>query len=565
MRYLLWLPFLLFIFLFTACSSDSDPEIRYSLSLTASPEEGGSVTPADAEFEQDRTVEISASSNEHWVFNGWEGDHEGTDNPTVITMDSDKDIAAIFTKRDYPLTININDEEGGTVTERIVQQKTTEYPHGTVVELTAEPNSGWEFIGWEGDLESAENPAEITVEGETEITALFERVEYPLTINIEGNGTVDEQVIEAKAKDYPFGTVVELTATAEENWIFDGWSGDLDGAESPVQITIDAEKEVTATFLRTFTLTTITEPEEGGEITPEAGDYVRDTNLEVEALPANEGWRFVSWEGDFTGGPSVNPFSLTMNGNKTIVANFERREFEIDITTEGEGAVTAELISGTETENGYLFESEVELTAEPTENWHFVGWEGDLEGEENPQTLIVDGSKSVTALFEPDESIIEFELEPSANFGSNTYCSVDEQAYAFTTSPDGFTIEGDNLDGLITQNGDYLFIPEGYEPGDYEFIYISKSLMVSILESPPADFEYEVSVFDEDFYEIQFTYSEPVTGLINWNINGEQISGETSPTVMVARNLDEIEATLIVGNDQGCQNSSSQIIVFDED
>ena len=533
--------------------------------MTATPEDGGTVTPADGEFEEDRSIEISASPNTHWVFNGWEGDHAGTDNPAVITMDSDKDIAAIFVKRDYPLTINIIDDDGGVVTERIVQQKTTDYPHGTVVELTAEPNTGWEFIGWEGDLDGDENPVEISVEGETEITALFERIEYPLIINIEGNGTVDEQVIEAKAKDYPFGTVVELTATAEENWIFDGWSGDLDGEESPVQITIDEAKEVTATFLRTFSLVTIVDPEEGGSITPEAGDYVRDTNLEVRATPATEGWRFVNWEGDFTGGELVNPFTLTMNGNKTIVANFERREYEIDIETEGEGEVTAALISGTETDKGYLYESEVELTAEPEENWHFVGWDGDLEGDENPQTLFMDSSKSVTALFEPDESIIEFELEFSANFGTNTYCSLDDQAYAFTATPEGFDIEGDNLDGLITENENYYFIPEGYEPGEYVFSYISKSLDVTILESPSADFEYEVTVFDEDFYEVQFTYSEPVTGLINWEINGDQISGETSPTVMVERNRDEIEATLFVGNDLGCQNSSSQIIVFDED
>jgi uncharacterized repeat protein (TIGR02543 family) len=70
-------------------------------------------------------------------------------------------------------------------------------------------------------------------------------------------------------------------------------------------------------------------------ITPEAGDYVRDSTFDVEAVPATDGWRFVSWEGDFSG--TTNPFSLTMNGNKTLTAHFERKEFELDITEEGEG------------------------------------------------------------------------------------------------------------------------------------------------------------------------------------------------------------------------------------
>ena len=44
------------------------------------------------------------------------------------------------------------------------------------------------------------------------------------------------------------GTVVTLTATPDMNWYFAGWSGDLSGAVNPAQLTMDANKVVTATF-----------------------------------------------------------------------------------------------------------------------------------------------------------------------------------------------------------------------------------------------------------------------------------------------------------------------------
>ena len=423
MRLAIFLVFSALIF-FQSCSSSGDE--TYQLSITPVPQEGGMVTPSDGEFDADRTLEISATPNQHWMFVRWEGDHEGTDNPVIITLDSDKDIAAIFEKRDYPLTIETIGE--GSVSEQIVQQKTTEYPHGTMVELTAIPDEGWDFDGWQGDLDGDENPAVVTVDGETTVTAVFTRIEYPLTINITGEGEVEQQVVQPKTTDYPEGTVVELTAIADENWIFSDWSGDLESEENPEIITVDGPKEVTATFLRTYQLTTIAQPEQGGRVVPDDTVYVRDTDIEVEAIP-NQGWRFINWEGDFTG--SHNPFSLTMNGNKTIVGNFEREEFTVDIDTEGEGNVQTELISGTETENGFLFESEVEITAIPEEGWEFTGWDGYVMTDENPIQVTVTENIDLIAIFvgQVPEVSTDTVTNISANSADVTATIVDEKAY----------------------------------------------------------------------------------------------------------------------------------------
>jgi uncharacterized repeat protein (TIGR02543 family) len=69
------------------------------------------------------------------------------------------------------------------------------------------------------------------------------------TLTVVGNGSV------AKLPDtatYAAGTVVQLTATADPDWVFDSWSGDLSGSTNPENITMDADKTVTATFVEAF-------------------------------------------------------------------------------------------------------------------------------------------------------------------------------------------------------------------------------------------------------------------------------------------------------------------------
>lgn len=444
---------LLALCMFISCSSN-DPA-TYQLRVTATPEDAGTVTPVQGEFEENRDIEISATPNEHWVFDRWVGDYEGTANPVVITMDSDKEIAAQFVKREYPLEITkVGD---GVVNERIVQTKTTDYEQGTLVELTAVPDEGWEFDRWEGDLQGSENPETILIEGVTEVTAVFTRIEFPLTITIVGEGQVfDQDSVNVETVFYESDAEVTLTASPSQNWGFVEWGGDLDGAENPQTIIMDGPKEVTATFERVFTFTTFVTPQEGGQITPEAGVFPRDTTFDVEAIP-NEGWGFDRWEGDFTG--SINPFSLTMNGNKTVVAHFERLAFSLNDNTRGDGEILISLVSGTETSDGYLFESEVQLIAVPATDWVFVGWEGDVTGTENQITVTMDSDKTITAVFTNLTAGTGTEEDPYQ-------ISTVEQLQEVANYPDASFIQMNNIDASETSgwnNG------SGFDPIGDEF------------------------------------------------------------------------------------------------
>ncbi|MDR9365980.1 MAG: FISUMP domain-containing protein, partial [Balneolaceae bacterium] len=81
-----------------SCSSDtssSTPEI-YTLTISVVPEEAGSVTPEEGQFEEGEWVEVIAENNKDWVFSKWSGDQSGSLPETLVIIDSDKNLVANF-------------------------------------------------------------------------------------------------------------------------------------------------------------------------------------------------------------------------------------------------------------------------------------------------------------------------------------------------------------------------------------------------------------------------------------------------------------------------------------
>ncbi|MDR9365765.1 MAG: hypothetical protein RI575_10535 [Balneolaceae bacterium] len=61
----------IFLLLFFGCiiESDSEPKI-YPLNTYSRPIPGGTTTPVQGDYEEGEQVELTASSNENWVFKG---------------------------------------------------------------------------------------------------------------------------------------------------------------------------------------------------------------------------------------------------------------------------------------------------------------------------------------------------------------------------------------------------------------------------------------------------------------------------------------------------------------
>lgn len=143
----------------------------------------------------------------------------------------------------YQLTTTAEPTEAGSVTPA-----TAETEEGMSIQITANANEHWLFDRWGGDYSGTGNPGSILMNSDKRVTALFIKRDYPLTVTITGEGSVQEEIVQQKATDYEYGTTVQLTAVAEEGWVFSGWDGDLGGDENPVTIEITGEKVVTAVF-----------------------------------------------------------------------------------------------------------------------------------------------------------------------------------------------------------------------------------------------------------------------------------------------------------------------------
>ena len=234
---------LLLLLVLFSCTKDP---VMYDVTVSAT--EGGTVSPQSGTFEEGSSVTFTATPIAEYLFTKWS--NGSTQNPLVLTVTSDLTLQATFTKKQYELTISKEGE--GTVSERVINTGKG-YDSGTKVELTAVPAGEWVFAGWSGDVTSNDNPLQVTISSPKNIKAKFVMRKYPLTISIEGQGTVTEEIVNTgKTTEYDSGTTVRLTAQPSEGWEFSGWSGDIESTSLAIELDVSQAISVKAKFIRFF-------------------------------------------------------------------------------------------------------------------------------------------------------------------------------------------------------------------------------------------------------------------------------------------------------------------------
>ena len=152
----------------------------------------------------------------------------------------------------YQLSTQVSPEGSGSISPISGM-----YNKGVEVEITAQSNDEYTFKNWTGDAGGNENPMKIVMTEDKLITAVFERIEYALNIEVIGEGNVKQEIVMAKSSTYyDSGTMVKLTGEPAEGWIFKGWSGDHSGTENPLTVTVDKAVNIIATFERDESLWT---------------------------------------------------------------------------------------------------------------------------------------------------------------------------------------------------------------------------------------------------------------------------------------------------------------------
>jgi hypothetical protein len=211
-----------------------------------------------------------------------------------------------------------------------------------------------------------------------------------LTANVSGSGSVMRQ---PEKSSYSCGEQVQVTANANPGWSFHHWTGALTGTANPATVTMNGPKVITAHFMEDVTLTINKVGSGTVTVVPEKAAYKYGEVVTLTAT-GDTGLAFANWSGDLTG--STNPIQLTMDGNKTVTANFTQDQYTLTVNTVGNGSVTVIPDKAV-----YTAGEVVTLTATPVGDWQFAGWGGALSGSTNPAQLTMNSSKVVTATFLP--------------------------------------------------------------------------------------------------------------------------------------------------------------------
>ncbi len=192
---------------------------------------------------------------------------------------------------------------------------------------------------------------------------------------------------------YRRGTVVTVTATPAPGWTFMGWMGDVLSSDASLVLTMTNNRSLHAVF--GTALAAIPSGSGAVLVEPEAAVYPFGAAVRLSAVPA-DGNFFVVWGGAASG--TNNPLTFVVrNPNPTITCLFGvlgTDQFALAAVPNGFGRINSNPRG-----NRFPAGQQITLTAIPDPGQTFIGWAGDLAGTNNPQTLVLNSSKIVEALF----------------------------------------------------------------------------------------------------------------------------------------------------------------------
>ena len=236
---------------------------QFQLTLTASPGGGGTVTPnplsptGDGYYNTGTGVSVTAAPNAGFGFSGFSGDLAGATNPQTVTMTAPHSVTANFgalvnvavNANVVGLSVSVDGGAALTGTQNFIWAAGS---HHTL--LVASPqnfiNMRATFVNWSDGATTLSDAVTAPAGGSITYTANF-NVSYLLllTASPTAGGTVTANPASPTSDGfYPSGTIVKLTAAANDNYTFTQFSGDLTGPANPQSVTMSTPHAVTANF-----------------------------------------------------------------------------------------------------------------------------------------------------------------------------------------------------------------------------------------------------------------------------------------------------------------------------
>lgn len=252
MKLLIKLGFLCVI-LFLGCTP---PQVTHHLVIQKEGE--GRVDPKEGTYyyEKNALIPLEAYPHEDWAFKEWVGEVVDQKNPkTYVLMDKDKTVKSIFMEKGkqekYQVSFFVEDEDGKNIPDAVITFEHISYDPGDYLIEGVTAGTYW-YLVEKVNYRSVEGHLDVHKDMEVIITLIQEVHTYSLTISIEGEGLVEK---EPSLDLYEDGTEVTLRAIPFTYWLFSHWTGDLEGVENPVLLTMDQSREITAVFREEITAT----------------------------------------------------------------------------------------------------------------------------------------------------------------------------------------------------------------------------------------------------------------------------------------------------------------------
>jgi Divergent InlB B-repeat domain len=290
-----------------------------------------------APFSVNSNVTLTATPVSGSVFTAWSGgDCAGLTTSTCqVTLSGDESVSANFAPM-HVLTVQITGGTAGTVSSdtggiSCPGTCSASYQEGTQVTLTAASGLNATFLGWTGGgCDGTTAPCQVTMGTDVNVTATFAPIPQPVNVTVSGGGTVASSPSGIScpgtcSATFNQGSQVTLTATANTGSSFTGWSGDCTGTTNPCQVTVDAAKNVTATFASVPRQLTVNIVGTGSVTSNPVGINCPGTcsagyaNGAAVTLTA-AGTGFLGWSGGGCSGTGT--CQVTLNADTTVTATF---------------------------------------------------------------------------------------------------------------------------------------------------------------------------------------------------------------------------------------------------
>ena len=372
----------------------------YSITATADPSNGGSVTGA-GEYNHGASCTLTASANQGYTFVNWtkNGSQVSTNANYTFTVTEAGAYVAHFSLNNYEIITSASPASGGNVTGGGT------FNYGQSCTVTATANTGYTFTNWteNGNVVSSNANYTFTVEGNRNLVANFTALTYTITVsaNPSNSGTT------SGGGTYTHGQSCTVIATSVDGYTFMNWTenGSVVSTDANYSFIVTSNRSLVANFEEqqpdTYNINVSPNPNIGGTVTG-GGNYDAGQQCTVTAT-ANTGYTFVNWTENGEVVTTNASYTFIVTGNRTLVANFTLNSYTITVTadpTEG-GMVTGA--------GNYNHGTSCTLTATANENYEFINWtkNGIEVSTDATYTFMVTASEEYVAHFYFDDLVGE--------------------------------------------------------------------------------------------------------------------------------------------------------------